>query len=238
VKIVVLGEPSSALATGVAGRFAASGLEVVGSPDTSDDADRFEDAVRTADAGIDCSVVNRGLKARHVALLDRMLPATAPILTCCHAASATMVAAGLDHPDRVTGFALLPPWDGRATVECARALQTGEPAVPVAEAIWRSAGLEPVWVADSAGLVLPRIVACLANEAFFAVIDRTASADDIDRAMMLGTRYPRGPLAWAHVIGLDQVLATLDALAVEHGEDRYRAAPLLRRMVAAGGGRT
>jgi 3-hydroxybutyryl-CoA dehydrogenase len=52
--------------------------------------------------------------------------------------------------------------------------------------------------------------------------------------MMLGTRYPRGPLAWAELIGLDHVLATLDALAAEQGDDRYRAAPLLRRMVAAG----
>ena len=81
---------------------------------------------------------------------------------------------------------------------------------------------------------MPRTVACLANEAFFALLEGTASAEDIDRAMMQGMRYPRGPLRWAETIGLDQVLATLDALARAHGEDRYRAAPNLRAMVLAG----
>jgi 3-hydroxybutyryl-CoA dehydrogenase len=77
-------------------------------------------------------------------------------------------------------------------------------------------------------------VACLANEAAFALAEGAATAADIDLAMRLGTRYPRGPLAWAAEIGLDHVLHVLDALHAEHGEGRYRAAPLLRRSVTAG----
>ena len=50
---------------------------------------------------------------------------------------------------------------------------------------------------------------------------------------LLGTRYPRGPLSWAEHVGLDHVLAIMDGLAAEHGDDRYRAAPLLRKMAAA-----
>ncbi len=234
MRVIILGEPKGGLAEAIAARLAAAGADVLGAPTAADDVDDWAPLAGMADGGIDCAVVDRAAKARHVALLDRLLPAGAPLLTCCHAASATLTAAAIGGATRVVGFAWLPPWDGRATVELARAVQTADGAAAAADDVWRAAGLEPVWVGDSAGLVLPRIVACLANEAAFALMDRTATAGDIDRAMMLGTRYPRGPLAWADVIGLDHVLATLDELTAEHGEDRYRAAPLLRRLAAAG----
>jgi len=234
MRLIILGDPRHAHATDLAARFTAAGAEVIAAPESDEGIAAFLEAAQGADVGIDFCVPVDEVKRRAIALLDRSLPAGAPLLTCCHAASATTLAAGCAHPDEIAGFALLPPWEGRSTVECARALQTSDATVAVAEDVWRAIGLEPVWVGDSAGFVLPRIVACLANEAFFALMERTASAEDIDRAMMLGTRYPRGPLAWAELIGLDHVLATLDALAAEQGDDRYRAAPLLRRLVAAG----
>lgn len=90
-----------------------------------------------------------------------------------------------------------------------------------------------MWVADSTALVLPRLVACLANEAHYAVQERVAAPADVDRAMKLGTRYPYGPLEWADLIGPADVLATLDALAADIEPSRYRAAPRLRRLVTA-----
>jgi 3-hydroxybutyryl-CoA dehydrogenase len=234
MRLIILGEPNHSLAADLSARFTAAGVEVIRPPQEDGDIAAFLDAAHGADAGIDFCVPAQDLKTGYLALLDRSLPLGAPLLTCCHAASATSLAAKCAHPDEIAGFALLPPWDNRTTVECARALQTSDATVAAAEIVWGAIGLEPVWVGDSAGLVLPRIVACLANEAFFALMDGTASAADIDQAMMLGTRYPRGPLAWAELIGLDHVLATLDALAAEQGDDRYRAAPLLRRLVAAG----
>ena len=87
------------------------------------------------------------------------------------------------------------------------------------------------WVGDAPGLVLGRIVGQLVNEAAFALGEGVGSAEDIDAGMLLGLNHPRGPLAWADAIGLDQVLAVLDALVDEYREDRYRAAPLLRRLV-------
>ncbi len=77
-------------------------------------------------------------------------------------------------------------------------------------------------------------MACLANEAAFAVQEGVASATGVDQAMKLGTRYPRGPLEWAQAIGLGDILATLDALAADVDPARYRAASVLRRAVAAG----
>ena len=76
-----------------------------------------------------------------------------------------------------------------------------------------------------------RILAMLINEAFDAVFMQVASAEDIDVAMTKGVNYPKGLLKWAEEIGCDQVLATLNQLFEEYGEDRYRPNPLLKRMV-------
>jgi 3-hydroxybutyryl-CoA dehydrogenase len=79
--------------------------------------------------------------------------------------------------------------------------------------------------------IVERVRAMLINEAIDAVHMQVASPEDIDLAMMKGVNYPRGLLAWANELGLDQVLGTLEALQAEYGEDRYRPSPLLRRMV-------
>jgi 3-hydroxybutyryl-CoA dehydrogenase len=82
--------------------------------------------------------------------------------------------------------------------------------------------------------VLERIVCQVINECAFALGEGVGSAHDIDTGMVLGLNYPRGPLAWADAIGLDRVLAVLDDLWDEYREERYRAAPLLRRLAREG----
>ena len=91
-----------------------------------------------------------------------------------------------------------------------------------------------VWVADAPGLVLGRIVCQLVNEAAFALGEGVGSAADIDTGMVHGLNYPRGPLGWADEIGVDHVLALLDGLYDERREERYRAAPALRRLSWSG----
>ena len=86
----------------------------------------------------------------------------------------------------------------------------------------------------AAGGVLERILCQVINECAFALGEGVGSAEDIDTGMVLGLNYPRGPLAWADAIGLDRVLAALDGLWEEYREERYRAAPELRRRVRAG----
>ena len=83
----------------------------------------------------------------------------------------------------------------------------------------------------AAGGVLERIVCQVINECAFALGEGVGSAQDIDTGMVLGLNYPRGPLAWADEIGLDHVLTVLDGLWEEYREERYRAAPMLRRLV-------
>src|SRR6202161_1317789 len=86
----------------------------------------------------------------------------------------------------------------------------------------------------TAGGVLERIVCQVINECAFALGEGVGSAEDIDTGMTLGLNYPRGPLAWADQIGLDHVLAVLNALYEGRREERYRTAPALRELGLAG----
>ena len=136
-------------------------------------------------------------------------------------------------PEEVGWFAL-PPVAEAPLVELTRGPATTDEQAAEAELYFGSRGKYVEWVGDSPGLVLGRIASQLVNEAAFALGRGIGSAEDIDTAMRLGFNYPRGPLEWGAAIGYPNVLATLDALHRELGEERYRAAPLLRRMAASG----
>jgi 3-hydroxybutyryl-CoA dehydrogenase len=128
----------------------------------------------------------------------------------------------------------MPPLANNNLVELAAALQSSRSALTKAKTFWRKLGMEPIEVADGPGLVRARIVCCLINEAVSALMEGVATAEDIDKAMKLGTNYPRGPLEWADYIGLDTVLGVMTGLFEEWGEDRYRPSPYLKRLVLAG----
>ena len=142
--------------------------------------------------------------------------------------------AELDEAGGSVGCYVLGPLEDARLVELTAAEGTPAAARESAQEHFRSLGLHVEWVGDSPGLVLGRIVCQLVNEAAFALGKGVADADGIDTAMRLGFNYPEGPLRWGDRIGLDHVLAVLDALHAELGEERYRAAPLLRRLVADG----
>ncbi|MEA2375591.1 MAG: 3-hydroxybutyryl-CoA dehydrogenase [Thermoleophilaceae bacterium] len=120
------------------------------------------------------------------------------------------------------GFHVLPPLDESRLVEL-----TGPrgDAGTAAERFFAALGFHHEWVQDAPGLVLGRVVCQLVNEAAFAVGEGVGSAADVDEGLKLGMNHPRGPVEWSGAIGLDHVVATLDALH----EERYRVAPLLLR---------
>jgi 3-hydroxybutyryl-CoA dehydrogenase len=154
------------------------------------------------------------------------------------APQAICVAAGslaaLDPGGSAVGFHALPPLASSRLVELTRGPDSADSAAEATERFFDTLGKHTMWVADAPGLILGRIVCQVANEAAFALGEELGSAEDIDAGMVHGLNYPRGILAWADAIGLDHVLSVLDALMLERGEERYRAAPVLRRLGWAG----
>jgi 3-hydroxybutyryl-CoA dehydrogenase len=157
-------------------------------------------------------------------------PAGAPQAVLC----ATGSLAALDPGGGAVGFHVLGALTGAQLIELTRNDASSPIAVARAERFFTALGKHVAWVGDAPGLVLGRIVCQIINECAFALGEGVGSAEDIDTGMVLGLNHPRGPLGWADEIGLDAVLALLDALWSEYHEERYRAAPLLRRLVLTG----
>ena len=89
-------------------------------------------------------------------------------------------------------------------------------------------------VADRVGLVTPRVICQIINEACFTVQEGTATMPDVDLGMKLGTNYPRGPFAWANAIGVERVYAVLEAMWQDTHDERYKVCPLLKRQALRG----
>jgi 3-hydroxybutyryl-CoA dehydrogenase len=238
-KVLVAGE--APLANELARLLVPTGREVVVYPVAgpgkvapgTDDA-QLAVAARDAALAIDLVIWPFERKRSLVNALARHLPADAVLASLCTAQSTTEIASWSDQPTRVVGISLVPPLDDGKLVELAPGLTTATDATAAVEALFRAAGYDVARVRDDAGLVLGRILCLIINEAAAMLMEGVASARDIDTALKLGANYPRGPLEWADLMGVDFVYAVLRGLQEEQGEDRYRPAPLLRKMVLAG----
>jgi len=178
-----------------------------------------------------------GLEDRNRAVLQRLdasLPPSSVIVSSCLRFSTTQMASWLKKPERIVGFATFYPLKDRRLIELGAGLRTSESALEQAEQLFTSLGKESVRVKDTPGLTFPRILSLIINEAARSLEEGVASAEEIDVAMRLGVNYPQGPLKWADQIGLDEVLAVLEGLQRETGDDRYRPAPLMKKLVIAG----
>jgi 3-hydroxybutyryl-CoA dehydrogenase len=151
-------------------------------------------------------------------------------LVLCQAGSL----AALDPDGSAVGFHVLAPLEQARLVELTRNDSSSPVAAARAERFFAALGKHMAWVGDAPGLVLGRIVCQVINECAFSLGEGVGSAQDIDTGMVLGLSYPLGPLKWADELGLDHVLTVLEALCAEYREERYRPAPALRRLVAAG----
>jgi 3-hydroxybutyryl-CoA dehydrogenase len=201
------------------------------------DAELVSDAAQVqanASLVIDTSAGDEAMKRRSLEKLDSGLAPSAVIITSCLVASTTLMASWTKRPERVVGFATFYPLADRKVIEIAAGLRTSESALQQAQDHFRSLDKESVKVKDAAGLTFPRILSLIINEAARSLEEGVAKADEIDVAMRLGVNYPMGPLRWADQIGLDEVLAVLEGLERETGDDRYRPAPIIKKLVIAG----
>lgn len=194
-------------------------------------ADRLPSA---ASVIIDAEAADEEAKRSTLRKLDADFSRLPFVLSSCLGFSASRIASWTSRPERVVGFATLFPLKEKKVIELTGGLKTEEEALREAEAFCRALGKEPVRVKDTPGLVFPRILSMIINEGARSLDEGVAQAEEIDVAMRLGMNYPRGPLRWADQVGLDEVLTVLEGLQRETGEDRYRPAPLLKKMVLAG----
>jgi 3-hydroxybutyryl-CoA dehydrogenase len=137
-------------------------------------------------------------------------------------------------PDRFLGLHFFNPVPVLPLVEIVRGFETSDVTLAASTGFIEAIGKTPVVVSDSPGFVANRILLPMINEAIFALQDGVAPAMSIDEVMKLGMSHPMGPLALADLIGLDVCLDILETLHRDFGEDKYRPAPLLRRLVGAG----
>ncbi len=148
--------------------------------------------------------------------------------------SITALASAWPRPERFIGMHFFNPVPVMKLVEVVRGLQTSDEVVQRIEAFATRIGKTPVTVSDSPGFVSNRVLMPMINEAIFCLAEGVANREAIDEIMKLGMAHPMGPLALADLIGLDVCLAILEVLHREFGDDKYRPAPLLRKLVAAG----
>jgi 3-hydroxybutyryl-CoA dehydrogenase len=137
-------------------------------------------------------------------------------------------------PDRFLGLHFFNPVQVLPLVEIVRGLETSDQTLATSVKFVEELAKTPIVVNDSPGFVANRILLPMINEAIFALQERVASAAAIDEVMKLGMSHPMGPLALADLIGLDVCLDILETLHRDFGDDKYRPAPMLRRMVGAG----
>ena len=188
----------------------------------------------SADVVIEAATENVELKLQILRRVDALLKENALLASNTSSISITALAAVTNHPDRFVGMHFFNPVPLMALVELIRGLQTSDATVEAAKAFAERLGKTPVIVKNSPGFVVNRILCPMINEAIFALQEGLASAEDIDNAMKLGCNHPIGPLALADMIGLDVMLAVMNVFYADFNDPKYRPAPLLKEMVAAG----
>jgi 3-hydroxybutyryl-CoA dehydrogenase len=173
-------------------------------------------------------------KRKNLEALDKALPATTAIASSSVTVSATEQSSWIGHKSRLVGFCALPTLSKTSLVEVAPTVFSPAETVQVVQRFFNSVGKAIELVQDRVGMVFPRIICQIINEAAFALQAEIATPQDIDMAMRAGANFPLGPIEWADKLGMQHVYAVLSALHRDLGEERYRISPLLRQMALSG----
>lgn len=183
---------------------------------------------------IEAATENLDLKLRVLQQIAAQVSAECVIASNTSSLSITQLAASVSQPERFIGLHFFNPVPVMGLIEVIRGLQTSDATHALALDMATTLGKTAITAGNRPGFVVNRILVPMINEAILVFQEGLASADDIDAGMRLGCNQPIGPLALADLIGLDTVLAILEAFYDGFNDSKYRPAPLLKEMVAAG----
>jgi 3-hydroxybutyryl-CoA dehydrogenase len=186
------------------------------------------------DLVVEAAVENMEIKKQIFAELDRICKPETILSSNTSSLSITEVGAATNRPHKVIGMHFFNPAPMMKLVELIRGMATSDETFNLVQEVSVSIGKDPIEVAEAPGFVVNRILVPMINEAVGILAEGIASAEDIDKAMMLGANHPMGPLALGDLIGLDVCLAIMDVLYKETGDTKYRAHSLLRKYVRGG----
>jgi 3-hydroxybutyryl-CoA dehydrogenase len=192
------------------------------------------DTLSAADYIVEAIVEDAEVKRTLFQRLDGIVRDDVILASNTSSISITLLGAATRRPDRVLGMHFMNPVPLMTLVELIRGQATSDQSMSVAAELCTRLGKNGVEAADYPGFIANRILLPMLNEAFYAVMEGVGTPEAIDAVMKGGMNHPMGPLTLADFIGLDVCLAILNVLHDGLGDPKYRACPLLKRMVAAG----
>ncbi len=194
----------------------------------------LNEAARDADMVIEAIIEKMGIKKQVYKELDTICKKETIFATNTSSLSITEMASVTGRPGQVIGMHFFNPVPVMKLVELIKGFSTTEETLGKAKAFVERIKKTSIDVKEAPGFAVNRILVPMLNEAVFVFAEGIADAKDIDDGMMLGANHPIGPLALLDLVGLDTILLVLEGFHKELGEDKYRPAPLLRKMVRAG----
>ncbi len=193
----------------------------------------MKEAAANADIVVEVVIEVMDVKKKVYAELEEIVPAHCLFFTNTSGLSITEMAAVTKRPEKFIGTHFFNPVPVMKLLEIIKGYETSAETLAAAEAWGKKIGKELVVVKEAPAFVVNRILCTMLNEAFFVLGEGLASAEDVDKGMVLGCNHPIGPLALSDLVGNETLLRVIEGLHRELG-DKYRPAPLLVQLVRAG----